>query len=127
MPVPDDRRYTDSHEWHKPADDGTVTIGISSFAVDELTDITYVEFAKADGPITAGESFGEIESVKATSELYSGVSGTVVAVNEALADNPGLINDDPWEQGWMIKIQTSDSALVEAMMTAEQYTQKHGS
>lgn len=120
MPAPDDRRYTSSHEWHK-LENGTVTIGISQFAVDELTDITYLEITKEEGSIKAGESFGEIESVKATSELYSGIDGEVVEVNQQLLDNPATINDDPYEKGWMIRIKPTDESQLESLMSASDY------
>ena len=90
MPVPDDRTYLASHEWHKPEGE-LIVIGISQPAVEELTDITYLEVSKDAGSIDAGESFGEIESVKATSELYCGIAGEVVAVNQEVIDNPALI------------------------------------
>ena len=94
MSVPNDRRYLQSHEWHLPQGD-VVTIGITQIAADELTDITFVQLPKVGTKIQANKPFGEIESVKATSELYSGVAGEVTAVNADLAKNPGLINRDP--------------------------------
>lgn len=125
MASPDDRRYTETHEWHKIEGDH-VTIGLTRFAVDELTDITYVDFAKPKGPIKAGESFGEIESVKATSELYSGIDGAVTAVNQAVVDNPVVINQDPFGQGWLIQIKPANPAQLEKLMTAQQYDQQIG-
>jgi glycine cleavage system H protein len=104
MPVPTDRKYLKSHEWHKPEGDLTV-IGITQFAADELTDITYVNLPKVGQRLTAGDRFGEIESVKATSDLYAGVSGEVVEINSKLNDNPGLVNSDPFADGWMIKVR----------------------
>lgn len=120
MASPDDRKYLESHEWHKPEGD-LVAIGISKFAVEELTDITYVEYLKEDGPIKAGETFGEIESVKATSELYVGIDGEVVAVNQELIDNPALMNDDCYTAGWMIKIKPSDPAQLDNLLDAAAY------
>jgi glycine cleavage system H protein len=125
MSSPDDRRYTESHEWHKP-EDGLITIGLTRFAVDELTDITFVDITHTDGPIKAGEVFGEIESVKATSEMYSGIDGTVVEVNQEVIDNPAVINQDPFEKGWLVKIKPDSPAQLDAMMTAAQYDQGHG-
>jgi glycine cleavage system H protein len=104
MPVPNDRKYLKSHEWHK-TEGGIVTIGITLFAADELTDVTYVNLPKVGQKVTAGQRFGEIESVKATSDLYSGVTGEVTAVNDALNGNPGLVNTDPFAGGWMIKVK----------------------
>lgn len=123
MASPDDRRYLETHEWHK-LEGTTVTVGISRFAVDELTDITYVDITKAQGPIKAGESFGEIESVKTTSELYSGIDGNITAVNQEAIDNPAIINQDPHEKGWLIKIEASDPTQLESLLTAETYDQK---
>ncbi|MGB0768137.1 MAG: glycine cleavage system protein GcvH [Phycisphaeraceae bacterium] len=120
MSAPDDRQYLSSHEWHKPEGD-LVAIGISQYAVDELTDITYLEVEIESGPVDAGQTFGEIESVKATSELYCGVAGEVVEVNQAVIDNPALINDDCYDQGWIIKVKPSDPGAVESLMSAADY------
>jgi glycine cleavage system H protein len=125
MSAPADRRYLQSHEWHKPEGD-TVTIGITQIAADELTDITYVSLPKVGDTVTANERFGEVESVKATSDLYSGVSGTVTAVNETLANDPGLVNRDPYEQGWMIKIKPSNAEDVNKLLGVEDYLKKTG-
>ena len=120
MPVPDDRTYLDSHEWHKPEGD-LIVIGVSQPAVDELTDITYLQVNKDAGPITKGESFGEIESVKATSELYCGVAGEVVEVNPAVIENPALINEDCYGAGWIIKVRPADPAAAKALLSAADY------
>ena len=120
MSAPDDRRYLASHEWHKPEGD-LVVIGISQTAVDELTDITYLEVTTDTGPIDAGATFGEIESVKATSELYAGVAGEVVEVNQAVLDNPALINDDCYGQGWIIKIKPTDPDATASLLSAADY------
>lgn len=124
MASPTDRTYLDSHEWHK-VDGDVVIVGISQFAVDELTDITYLEVTVDEGDIAAGESFGEIESVKATSELYSGIDGEVVAVNSDVVDNPSIINEDPFEAGWIIKIKPSDPSQAEQLVSAADYDAKH--
>src|SRR3712207_6708301 len=100
MSAPTDRRYLQSHEWHQLQGD-TVTIGITQYAADELTDITFVQLPAVGAKVTANGRFGEIESVKATADLYSGVAGEVVAVNEQLQANPGLVNTDPYAGGWM--------------------------
>lgn len=119
MPAPNDRRYLESHEWHKPEGD-LVVIGISQFAVEELTDITYLEIT-ADGVISKGDPLGEIESVKATSELYSGISGEVVEVNQAVVDDPSLINRDCYGEAWIVKIKPSDAGELDGLMSAEDY------
>ncbi len=126
MASPADRRYLDSHEWHKPAADGTVTIGISQFAVDELTDITYVDVKKKTGAIKAGESFGEIESVKATSDIYSGIDGTVIAFNQKVIDDPSLVNKDPYGEGWLIQIKPASADGINKLMAADAYDKAHG-
>jgi len=117
---PSDRRYLETHEWHKP-EGGLVVIGVSKFAVDELTDITFLDIKKKSGAIKAGDSFGEIESVKATSELYCGIDGTVESVNQAVLDNPAIINEDPYEKGWLIKIKPANPGQLDKLLTADAY------
>ena len=124
MASPADRRYLESHEWHKIEGD-LVVIGVSQFAVDELTDITYLDIKKKSGPIKAGQSFGEIESVKATSELYCGIDGTIVEVNSAAIAKPETINADAYGKGWLIKVKPSDPAAVEKLLSAADYDKKH--
>jgi glycine cleavage system H protein len=123
MASPEDRRYLESHEWHK-VDGDLITIGISQFAVDELTDITFLEIT-AGGQISAGDPIGEVESVKATSDLYTGISGEVVEINSELADHPELINEDPYHNGWMLKIKPSDPAELDVLLSAADYDAKH--
>jgi glycine cleavage system H protein len=120
MNVPDDRRYLKTHEWHK-LEGGLVVIGITQFAADELTDITYASLPTVGKPVTAGKPFGEIESVKATSDLYSGVSGDVAAVNEGLSDAPERVNKDPFGEGWLIKVRPADPSELDRLMTAADY------
>jgi glycine cleavage system H protein len=107
MAVPNDRKYSQTHEWFK-AEGNVVTVGITQFAADELTDITFVDLPKVGAQVEGGGHFGEVESVKATSELFSAVAGKVTAVNERLADEPGLLNTDPLGAGWMLKIECRD-------------------
>jgi glycine cleavage system H protein len=125
MPIPSDRRYLETHEWHK-AQGELVIIGITQFAADELTDITYVSMPKVGDVLTAGGRFGEIESVKATSDLNCGVAGTVAAVNTELASNPGLVNLDPYEKGWMIKVKATNPADVNKLLSLDDYLNKTG-
>ncbi len=120
MASPNDRRYLKTHEWHK-LENGLITIGVSQFAVDELTDITFLDVKKKSGPIKAGESFGEIESVKATSELYAGIDGTVAAVNQEAISNPAIINQDPYGKGWLFKLKISDPGQLDELLTPEEY------
>jgi glycine cleavage system H protein len=123
--APNDRKYLESHEWHLINGD-TVTIGITQFAADELTDITYVNLPKVGAKVTANKPFGEIESVKATSDLYSGVSGTVIEVNSQLNNEPGTVNRDPYAGGWMIKVKLSDPAEANQLLSLEDYLKKTG-
>jgi len=125
MAAPADRKYASTHEWHKTEGD-VVVIGITQHAVDELTDITFVELPAAGKKISAGASFGEIESVKATSELYSGIAGEIVASNAALKDDPSLVNQDPYGKGWLVKVKPANPAELDALMSADQYNAKHG-
>ena len=125
MSTPTDRRYLESHEWHK-LDGDTVTIGITQHAADELTDITYVSLPKVGAKIAAKGRFGEIESVKATSDLYSGVAGEVVAVNDVLSKDPGLVNRDPHNAGWMIKLKATNPADVDKLLSVDDYLKKTG-
>jgi glycine cleavage system H protein len=114
-----------SHEWHK-LDGDTVTIGITKFAADELTDITYVSLPAVGKQVTAGQAFGEVESVKATSDLFSGVTGTVTAVNAKLNDAPELVNHDSFGEGWMIRVKASEPSQLDSLLTAEQYEAQLG-
>jgi len=125
MPVPQDRKYLESHEWHQLAGD-VVTIGITQIAADELTDITYVKLPSVGSKVAAGSAFGEIESVKTTSDLYSGVSGTVTAFNTELANNPGLVNSDPFGKGWMVNVKVADGDPLAKLLSAEEYLKKAG-
>ncbi|MEM1355729.1 MAG: glycine cleavage system protein GcvH [Planctomycetota bacterium] len=125
MSIPDDRYYLESHEWHKPEGDA-VLIGISHIAVEELTDITYLEVVTDAGPIAKGASFGEIESVKATSELYAGIDGEVIEVNQAVIENPAIINDDCYGQGWIIKVRPSEPQQAATLMSAADYAAQSG-
>lgn len=125
MSVPTDRRYLSSHEWHK-LDGDICTIGITKFAADELTDITYVSLPKVGAAVTAGKPFGEVESVKATSDLFAGVSGTVTEVNATLNDSPELVNNDSFDGGWMIKVKVSDAAQHAGLLSAGDYEKQLG-
>src|SRR3982751_2132287 len=123
--APKDLRYLQTHEWHRLEGD-TITIGITQIAADELTDITFVDLPKVGTTLTANGRFGEIESVKATSDLYSGVSGTVTAVNDQLASQPGLVNTDPFEAGWMIKLKADNPADAKKLLSPTDYEAKTG-
>ena len=120
MTVPTDRRYADTHEWFMK-DGDVVTVGITQYAADELTDITYVELPEIGTQLGAGDAIGEVESVKATSELFSAISGTIVEVNAALVDHPELINDDAFEDGWIVRIKADSPNALGSLLTPAEY------
>ncbi len=120
MSIPKDLRYTQEHEWVK-IEGNKVRVGITDFAQHELGDIVFVELPEVGDTVTFNEPFGSVESVKTVSELYSPVSGTVVEINEALADSPEFVNESPYENAWMIVVELSNEAEVEALLTAEAY------
>ena len=122
---PSDRRYLQTHEWHKPEGD-VVTLGITQFAADELTDVTFVALPKVGDRLDANARFGEVESVKATSDLYTGVAGVVAEVNAELASTPGLVNTDPYGKGWMIKLKVPNPADVNTLLPVDDYLKKVG-
>jgi len=125
MDLPNDRKYLESHEWHKIEGD-TATIGITQIAADELTDVTYVSLPKVGDTVNAGSRFGEIESVKATSDMYTGLSGTVTTVNDALAADPGLVNRDPYAGAWMIRVKLTNPAEAAKLLSLDEYLKKTG-
>lgn len=124
MPSPSDRRFTDTHEWFK-SDGDVVTIGITQFAADELTDITYVELKPKGTKLAAGTSIGEVESVKTTSDIYSAIGGEIVEVNPAVSKDPSLLNSDPFGKGWLVKVRTTDAAPLAKLMESATYDGKH--
>ena len=117
MNVPEDLQYTDSHEWVRIEGD-TATIGITDHAQDELGDVVFVELPDEGATFDAGESFGTVESVKAVSDLYTPVGGEVVEVNSALEDAPENINEDPYGEGWIVKLRITDRA---DLLSPEEY------
>jgi glycine cleavage system H protein len=120
MATPEDNRYATSHEYVH-VEGNTGTIGITDYAQKELGDVVFVELPQVGSELEAGDELGSIESVKAVSELFSPVSGEVIEVNEALADNPALINTDPWGDGWMVRIKLKDATEADELMGAEEY------
>ena len=119
MAYPDDRKYTNDHEWVRLAGD-TAEVGITDFAQQQLGDVVYVDLPDVGATVTAGQSFGSIESVKAVSELFAPVSGEVTAVNTALKDHPEQVNADP-HAAWMIKVKTANSSEAAALLDSAQY------
>lgn len=120
MASPEDNRYAKSHEYVH-LEGKTATIGITDYAQKELGDVVFVELPQPGTVLDAADELGSIESVKAVSELFSPVSGEVFEINEALADNPALVNTDPYGDGWMIRMNVSDPTELDELMTAEEY------
>jgi glycine cleavage system H protein len=120
MNIPENLRYTDDHEWAR-IEDGVATIGVTAFAVEQLGDITLVELPAVGDEVKAKESVGTVESVKAVSDLFAPLTGKVAAINEELEDVPENVNDDPYGEGWMMKIELADPAEPEQLMDAAAY------
>ena len=118
---PPELKYTREHEWVRVEPDGLCTVGITAFAVESLGDIVYLELPGVDDALTQNEQFGEVESVKAVSELYSPVSGTISEVNGALADAPEIVNDSPYDEGWLLKVSLADASELDSLLTSDQY------
>lgn len=117
---PTDLRYTKDHEWVR-VDGDTVTIGITKFATDQLGDIVYVELPSVGGTIQQGAAFGVVESVKAVSDLLAPITGEVIESNDALANQPELVNQEPYGSGWMVRLKVADGAQVDELMDAAAY------
>ncbi|WP_137285132.1 glycine cleavage system protein GcvH [Halorussus salinisoli] len=121
--VPEDRKYSSEHEWVETTD-GTARVGISDFAQDELGDVVFVELPSEGDELTQDEEFGVVESIKAVSDLYSPVNGTVTAVNHALEDQPELVNDDPFGEGWMLEIELAEDSGLDELLSADEYREQ---
>ncbi|MCI0347328.1 MAG: glycine cleavage system protein GcvH [Chloroflexi bacterium] len=122
---PQDRRYTKEHEWVR-IEGGLAVVGITDFAQDQLGDVVYVELPKVGDRVEMMKPFGVIESVKTASDLYGPVTGEVVEVNDALNDEPQLVNDTPYEGGWLIKVRPDDPSEIDSLMTAQDYADQVG-
>lgn len=120
MPSPTDRRYTKEHEWVRVEDD-LGTVGITDYAQDQLGDLVYLDLPSPGTQVKQLDKLGEIESVKAVSDLYSPVSGEVMEVNQEVVDRPELVNQSPYEEGWLVRLRLADPAEVDGLLTAEQY------
>ncbi|HHY60033.1 MAG TPA: glycine cleavage system protein GcvH [Clostridia bacterium] len=120
MSFPHDLKYSKEHEWVR-ANGNKAVIGITSHAAEALGDVVFVELPEVGDHFEAGEAFGSVESVKAVSDVYSPVSGTVVAVNEALLDSPELVNSDPYGDGWMVEVEMDDPSQLEDLLSASDY------
>ena len=121
--IPDELRYATSHEWIRIEDDGNASVGISDHAQDALGDIVFVELPEPGTSVNAKDEVAVVESVKAASDIYSPVSGSIIAINETLLDAPETVNSSPYENGWFFKIKVSDAAELEELMDTEGYSE----
>lgn len=121
--TPSELKYASSHEWVRLEDDGSVTIGITDHAQDALGDVVYIETPEVGDTLAAGDEAGVVESVKAASDIYTPVSGEVIEVNELLEDEPATVNSDPYNDGWFFKLKPSDTAELENLMSADDYSE----
>ncbi|GAB5408908.1 MAG: glycine cleavage system protein GcvH [Balneolaceae bacterium] len=121
MSTPSDLKYTKEHEWLKDNGDGTATIGITEFAQGELGDIVFVELEEPGFDFSQDDTFGTVEAVKTVSELFAPIDGEILEINEELEDNPELVNDDPYGDGWMVKLKINDPSQLEDLLSAEDY------
>ena len=123
MPYPEDVRYTAEHEWAR-LENGLVTVGITSYATDQLGDVVFVELPEVGRKLEAMKAFGVVEAVKTVSDLFAPISGEIAEVNAALSDNPALVNQSPFGEGWMVKIRPDQSSDLQSLMSSDEY-EKH--
>jgi len=121
MSLPTDLKYLESHEWVRLNDDGTITVGITEYAQEQLGDVVFVETPEVDLECEAAQAIAVVESVKAASDIYAPVAGQIIEVNPDLGDQPELVNESPYENGWLYKMQPSDGTAVEALLDADAY------
>ena len=119
--IPADLKYIASHEWVRVEGDGTVTVGVTDHAQDALGDVVYVELPESDVVLSAGDEAGVVESVKAASDIYTPLSGTVIAVNSTLEDAPEQVNSDPYGEGWFFKLRLADAGELDELLDADGY------
>jgi glycine cleavage system H protein len=119
--TPEDRRYTNQHQWVLPIEDGLALVGITDFAQDQLGPIVYLELPEAGETLEEGEPYGVVESMKSSSDLFTPLDSEVVGVNSAAEDEPSVVNDDPYGEGWMLRVRLLDPAAYERMMEASDY------
>ncbi|WP_370949266.1 glycine cleavage system protein GcvH [Amycolatopsis sp. cg5] len=120
MTTPEELRYTEEHEWVATRGE-TVRVGITEYAQDQLGDVVFVDLPEVGRQVSAGDAFGEVESTKSVSELFAPLDGEIVAVNDGVADQPELINSDPYGEGWLIEIKLDDPTSVDSLLEAEAY------
>lgn len=121
MSIPNELRYTSDHEWVREEDDGTVVIGITDHAQTALGDLVFVELPELDGELATGDACAVVESVKAASDVYAPLAGTVLAINPVLEDAPERVNDDPYGEGWLYRLRPEDAKQIEDLLTADDY------
>jgi glycine cleavage system H protein len=121
--IPAELKYIASHEWVRLEADGTVTVGVTDHAQDALGDVVYVELPEIDVVLSAGDEAGVVESVKAASDIYTPLSGTVIAVNSTLEDAPEQVNSDPYGEGWFFKLRLADAGELEELLDADAYAE----
>ena len=126
MNIPEELKYTEEHEWIR-LEGNIATIGITDFAQSELGDIVYIEVDTLDSEINSNDVFGTVEAVKTVSDLFMPLNGKVIEVNSSLEDNPEVVNDDPYGDGWIIKIEVSNPSDIDALMSSEEYKNLIGS
>ena len=122
--TPSELKYASSHEWARLEEDGTVTVGITDHAQEALGDVVFVELPEVGTLLAAAEETGVVESVKAASDIYAPLGGEVIAINERLEDEPETVNADPYNDGWFYRLKPSDTAELEALLSAEDYQQQ---
>ena len=125
MSLPKDCRYTKEHEWARPEGD-VVVVGVTEYAAEKLGDIVFVELPKEGDDVTRDDTFGFVESTKSVSDLFAPVTGHVIEVNETLVDSPEIVNEDPWDEGWMIKIEMTRPSELDKLMSAAEYEEYIG-
>ena len=119
--VPDKLKYSKEHEWVSIDDTDSALVGVTQFAADSLGDVVFVDLPAVDSEISQFETFGEIESVKAVSELFSPISGTIVEVNQSVVESPELVNESPYENGWLVRVSLTDPSELTRLMSANEY------
>ena len=124
MAVPSEFKYSKEHEWVK-IEDNVATIGITEYAQNELGDIVFVELPETNDELNEGDTFGSVESVKTVSELYAPISGKI-EINEELEDSPEFVNESPYEKAWMVKVEMNDESQLDALLSADQYSEMIG-
>lgn len=122
--IPQELKYTDTHEWARVESDGSVTVGITDHAQELLGDIVFVELPEVDNDVNAAQETGVIESVKAASDIYAPISGIITEINDNLQDNPDLVNSDPYGEGWLYRLQPTDEDEIEKLLDADSYAEQ---